>query len=67
MPAGIPADVRDWWIAVLKKVVATREWKNYLEFRGLSAAVLWGDDFGDYLARTDTEYRRILNSFGSIH
>ena len=67
MPADIPADVRDWWIDVLKKVVATPEWKNYLESRGLSAAVLWGDDFGDYLGRTDSEYRRILNSFGSIH
>ena len=67
MPAGVPVDVRDWWIAVLKNIVATREWRDYLNSRGLSAAQLWGDDFGDFLGRTDSEYRRILNSFGSIH
>ena len=67
MPGGVPDAVRDWWIAALRQVVASPEWKHYLESRGLSAAVLWGEDFGRYLGRTDSEYRRILNSFGSIH
>lgn len=67
MPADVPAHVRDWWIGVLSKVVATREWGNYLKTRSLSPAVLWGDEFGDYLDRTDSEYRRILKSFGAIY
>ena len=66
MPADIPLHVRDWWIDLLKKVVATREWQEYLESKSLSANVLWGDEFGNYLNRMDSEYRRILKSFGVI-
>ena len=66
MPAEIPLQVRDWWVATLKQVVATDEWQHYLDSKSLSAAELWGDEFGRYLDRTDSEYRRILKSFGVL-
>ena len=66
MPAEIPEYVRDWWVDTLGQVVATPEWQEYLESKSLSAAQLWGDDFGSYLDRTNSEYRRTLKSFGVI-
>ena len=67
MPSEIPPDVRDWWVAVLKEVVATEEWQRYLQSNSLSAAELWGNEFEEFLDMTDSEYRRILTAFGAIH
>ena len=67
MPGEIPPDVRDWWVAALKEVVATEEWQRYLQSNSLSAAELWGNEFEEFLDLTDSEYRRILTAFGAIH
>ncbi len=66
MPGGIPPHVRDWWVAVLKEVVSTEEWRQYLDSNSLSAAELWGNEFGDFLDATDSEYRRVLKAFRII-
>ncbi|WP_411994450.1 Bug family tripartite tricarboxylate transporter substrate binding protein [Agarivorans sp. DSG3-1] len=66
MPAGIDSEVRDWWVATLQKVVATPEWKEYLETNSLSGNTVWGEDFAANLAATSADFERVLTQIGAI-
>lgn len=66
LPADVSVEVRDWWVATLKKVVETPEWNDYLTTKGLSGNTIWGDDFATYLEKTDADFRGILTSLGII-
>ena len=58
--------VVDWWVATLKKVVETPEWKEYLQKNSLSGNTVWGKDFGVYLEKTDGQFRQILTDIGVL-
>jgi putative tricarboxylic transport membrane protein len=61
---GVSQEVQDWWIAVVKKVVETPEWKAYLERELLTADVRYGADFAAYLVETNRTFRTLLTEAG---
>lgn len=66
MPKGVSAEVQQWWVDTLKKVVVTEEWKNYLKTNSLSGNTVWGQDFEKNLAHTNADFKRILTQIGAI-
>lgn len=66
LPPDTPKDVQDWWIATMKKVVKTKEWKAYIAKNYLSEDVRYGKDFTKYLNSTSKELTRILREEGAI-
>jgi putative tricarboxylic transport membrane protein len=66
MPPGVPKEAQDWWIATVKKIVQTPEWKAYIESQSLTENILYGDDFRDFLQRTQGVFADILKKSGAI-
>lgn len=66
LPPDVPKEAQDWWIATMKKVVETPEWKEYVTKHDLTPQVLWGDDFTKFLAKAQAEFKRILKAKGAI-
>ncbi len=66
LPGEVSDEVRDWWVATLKKVVETPEWNDYLTTKGLSGNTIWGEDFGVFLETKDKDFRGILTEIGVI-
>ena len=63
---GVPKEAQDWWIAAMKKVVATPEWKEYIEKNLLTENVLYGEDFRAFLLKTQGVFGDILRKSGAI-
>ena len=66
LPPGAPKQAQDWWIATMKKVVETPEWKAYIEKNLLTENVLYGEDFRAFLQKTQATFRDILKKSGAI-
>jgi putative tricarboxylic transport membrane protein len=66
MPPDIPKEAQDWWIAAMKKVVETPEWKEYIDKQLLTENVLYGEDFRAFLQRTQGTFGDILKKSGAI-
>jgi putative tricarboxylic transport membrane protein len=66
LPPDVPKEVQDWWIATMKKVVQTPEWKTYIEKNLLTENVLYGEEFNAFLARTQSVFADILQKSGAI-
>jgi len=66
MPPDVPKEAQDWWIATMKKVVATPEWKAYIDKQLLTENVLYGEDFRAFLVRTQGTFGDILRKSGAI-
>jgi putative tricarboxylic transport membrane protein len=66
LPPGVPKEAQDWWIATMKKVVQTPEWKAYIEKNLLTENVLYGEDFRAFLAKTQGVFGDILRKSGAI-
>lgn len=66
LPPGVPKEAQQWWIETMKKVVATPEWKAYIEKQLLTENVLYGEDFRAFLVRTQGTFADILRKSGAI-
>lgn len=66
LPPGVPADAQQWWIATMKKVVETPEWKAFIEKQLLTENVLYGEDFRAFLQKTQGTFADILKKSGAI-
>jgi putative tricarboxylic transport membrane protein len=66
LPPDAPKEAQDWWIATMKKVVQTPEWKSYIEKQLLTENVLYGEDFRAFLARTQGVFADILKKSVAI-
>jgi putative tricarboxylic transport membrane protein len=66
LPPGVPKEAQDWWIATMRKVVETPEWKAYIEKNLLTEYVLYGEDFRAFLQKTQTTFGDILRKSGAI-
>jgi len=66
LPPDVPKEAQDWWIATMKKVVQTPEWKAYIDKQLLTENVLYGEDFRAFLNRTQGVFRDILKKSGAI-
>jgi len=66
LPPDVPKEAQDWWIATMKKVVKTPEWKAYIDKQLLTENVLYGEDFRTFLSRTQGVFADILQKSGAI-
>ena len=66
LPPGVPKEAQDWWIATVKKIVQTPEWKEYIEKQLLTENVLYGEDFRAFLQKTQGTFADILKKSGAI-
>lgn len=66
LPPDVPKEAQDWWIATVKKVVQTPEWKAYIEKQLLTENVLYGEDFRAFLQKTQSAFADILKKSGAI-
>ena len=66
LPPGVPPATQQWWIDTMKKVVATPEWKAFIEKQLLTENVLYGEDFRAFLQRTQGTFADILKKSGAI-
>ena len=66
LPPGVPKAAQDWWIATIKKVVATPEWKEYIAKNNLTENIIYGDEFNAFLDRTSNGFATVLRASGAI-
>lgn len=66
LPPDAPKEAQEWWIATMKVVVTKPEWKDYVTKHELTPQVLWGEDFTKFLAKSQSEFGRILKAKGVI-
>lgn len=66
LPPDAPKAAQDWWVATMKKVIATDDWKQYLKENQLIPDVRWGSDFMDYLDVTTAKFKKTLTDVGAL-
>ena len=72
MPRGMilapdaPQEAQDWWIATMKEVVETPEWKEYLDSNYLTENIEWGQDFFDVVQGTSDDFKKVLTEIGAL-
>jgi putative tricarboxylic transport membrane protein len=66
LPPDVPKEAQQWWIDTMKKVVATPEWKAYIDKQVLTENILYGEDFRAFLQRTQGTFADILRKSGAI-
>ena len=66
LPPGVPPAAQQWWIDTMKKVVATPEWKAFIDKQLLTENVLYGEDFRAFLQKTQGVFADILKKSGAI-
>ena len=66
LPPDVPKQAQQWWIDTMKKVVATPEWKDYIDKQVLTENILYGEDFRAFLQRTQGTFADILRKSGAI-
>ena len=66
LPPGVPPATQQWWIDTMKQVVATPEWKAFIDKQLLTENVLYGEDFRTFLQKTQGTFADILKKSGAI-
>lgn len=67
LPPDVGDDVRDWWVATMKKVVATPRWQEFLDGASLSKRELWGEEYSSYLGELNEQFTALLKEQGAIN
>ena len=63
-PKGIPADARDKLAAAIRKIAASKEYTDFMASRGFGVIYAGPDDFGKYMAKSDTELGATMKAVG---
>jgi putative tricarboxylic transport membrane protein len=63
---GIPKDVQDWYVNVMKKVTETPEWKKFTDDGGLKRAFLSGPEYVKWLDQTEQLHKDLMTKGGLI-
>jgi putative tricarboxylic transport membrane protein len=66
LPPDVPKAAQEWWIATIKKVAETPEWKDYITKNNLTENILYGDEFTAFLDRTQNGFATVLRASGAI-
>ena len=65
-PKGIPNDVRDRLVAAIRKIAASKEYTDFMAGRGFGVAYLPPDDFGRFMAKSDTDLGATMKAVGIV-
>lgn len=66
LPPGTTKEQAAFYADVLKKVVATPEWKEYVERNALKETFLIGQDFVKFLEKDDAYHRKLMKDAGFL-
>lgn len=66
LPGNVPAEVTQFYTELLQKVVATPEWKAYVEKNALKSTVMVGAALRDYMGKDEQNHREIMKSAGFL-
>jgi tripartite-type tricarboxylate transporter receptor subunit TctC len=66
LPPGTNKDQAQYYVDLLKKVVATPEWKEYIERNALKETFLSGADFVKFLEKDDAYHRSLMKEAGFL-
>jgi tripartite-type tricarboxylate transporter receptor subunit TctC len=63
-PKGIPTDARDKLVAALKKVVASKDYTDFMSSRGFGVIYAGPEDFAKFMAKSDSELGATMKAVG---
>jgi tripartite-type tricarboxylate transporter receptor subunit TctC len=66
LPPGTTPEQAQFYAGVMQKVVATPEWKEYLEKNALKPEYMTGQAFVDFLAKDEARHRDIMKKAGFL-
>jgi putative tricarboxylic transport membrane protein len=66
LPGKVPAEVTKFYTELLQKVVATPEWKAYVEKNALKPTVMVGEELRAYMGRDEQSHREIMKAAGFL-
>ena len=67
LPPGTSKEQASFYADLLKKVVATPEWKDYLAKQALKDTYLTGADFVKFLEKDEAFHNKLMNEAGFAH
>jgi tripartite-type tricarboxylate transporter receptor subunit TctC len=65
-PKGIPAEARDKLSAAVRKVAASKEYHDFMASRGYGVIYSGPEDFGRFMAKSDTELGATMKAVGLV-
>jgi len=65
-PKGIPADVRDKLSAAVRNVVASKDYTDFMASRGFGVIYAGPEDFGRFMAKSDTDLGATMKAVGLV-
>ncbi|MEN3365181.1 MAG: putative tricarboxylic transport rane protein [Burkholderiales bacterium] len=66
MPGGVAPEVQKFYVDLMTKVVATPEWKQYLEKNALKSNFITGEALRQYLGKDEQAHREIMKEAGFL-
>ena len=66
LPGKVPAEAQKFYEDLFQKVMATPEWKAYVEKNALKSTALVGPALRDYLAKDEKTHREIMGAAGFL-
>jgi tripartite-type tricarboxylate transporter receptor subunit TctC len=66
MAPGVTADQVAYFNDVFKKMMATKEWKEYMEKGAFSQTVLTGKEFTDWLTKAEANHKQLMQEAGFL-
>ncbi|HEY9445905.1 MAG TPA: tripartite tricarboxylate transporter substrate binding protein [Burkholderiales bacterium] len=66
LPPGTTKDQAQFYVDLMKKVIATPEWKEYIERNALKETFLTGQDFVKFLEKDDAYHRTLMKEAGFL-
>lgn len=66
LPGGVTPDQQKYYVELMQKVVATPEWKEYLEKNALKNEFLSGQKLVDFLGADENRHKDIIKEAGFV-
>jgi len=66
LPGKVPAEVQKFYADLMQKVVATPEWKQYVEKNAIKSKFITGEPLVQYLAKDEQAHRQIMKEAGFL-
>lgn len=66
LPGKVAPEVTKFYTELLQKVVATPEWKAYVEKNALKSTVLVGEELRTYMGKDEQAHREIMKAAGFL-
>ena len=65
-PKNIPAEARDKLVAAIKKIVAGKEYNEFMNQRGFGVIYAGPDDYAKFMAKSDADLGATMKSVGIV-